>query len=86
MDGTNMAVSAAMKELIDKLIAKCDNSVTEAGRRVDTSHQNLRNWQEMEAKAKDVHRFLEVAERIFDVLEIPPSKRWKYLRNVKEEK
>jgi len=78
-----MAVRSAMKDAIERLIEECDGSITAAAKRVGTSHQNLRNWQDMEVKASDVRKFLDVAEKIFDIIGVPPSKRWKALRGEK---
>lgn len=78
-----LAVEPAMKDIIEQLIAKHSGSVTKAAKAVGTSHQNLRNWQVMDVKAKDVQRFLEVAEKIFDVLKVPEGKRWEKLRGKK---
>ena len=72
-----------MRDAIEQLIKQCDGSVTKAAGKVGTSHQNLRNWQNMEVSAKDVRKFLDVAERIFDEIGLPVSKRWKALRGDK---
>lgn len=68
----------AVKELIDKLEKKYE-SLRKAGKALGISHQNLSNWRDVSKSLKQ-REFLAALNKIFEDLDIPESKRGKFLK------